>query len=115
MASDKSQTELSSIGITRIGSRHPQGTTIDFILICIESDRRIDTHSSSSLCIMQLSDWSKPINMAAVITGINEDDPLSATTKTWENKNYGTIEGWGLLSKSWGWLTFLFIYTELSN
>ena len=46
----------------------------------MESDPRIDAHSSSSLCTMQSSDWSKPINMAVVITGINEDGSLSATS-----------------------------------
>uniref|UniRef100_A0AAV1UL94 FYVE-type domain-containing protein n=1 Tax=Peronospora matthiolae TaxID=2874970 RepID=A0AAV1UL94_9STRA len=80
VASDKSQTELSSIGFPRLGSLHPLGTTIDFVSNQMEIDRSIDAHSSSSLCSMQSSDWSKLINMTAVITGINEDGSLSATS-----------------------------------
>ena len=43
-------------------------------------DRSIDGYSSSLMCTMQSIDWSKPINITAVITGINEDGSLSATT-----------------------------------
>ena len=46
----------------------------------MEIDHKIDAHSSSSLWTMQSSDWSKPINMTAVITGINKDGLLSATS-----------------------------------
>ena len=80
MASDKSQTELSSIGFPRLGSLHPLGTTVDFVSNQMEIDRSIDVNSSSSLCSMQSSDWSKLINMTAVITGINEDGSLSTTS-----------------------------------
>ncbi|CAH0513387.1 unnamed protein product [Peronospora belbahrii] len=80
VASDKSQTELSSIGFPRLGSLHPLGTTIDFVSNQMEIDRSIDVNSSSSLCSMQSSDWSKLINMTAVITGINEDGSLSTTS-----------------------------------
>ena len=80
MASDKSQTKLSSIGFTRESSLHPLGTTIDFISIQMKIDRSIDTHCSSSLCKMQSSDLSKPINMTEVITGTNEDGSLTATS-----------------------------------
>ncbi|CAI5712785.1 unnamed protein product [Peronospora effusa] len=80
VASDKSQTELSSIGFPRLGSLHPLGTTVDFVSNQMEIDRSIDVNSSSSLCSMQSSDWSKLINMTAVITGINEDGSLSTTS-----------------------------------
>ncbi|RLN73518.1 hypothetical protein BBJ28_00021080 [Nothophytophthora sp. Chile5] len=80
VASDKSQTELSSIGFPRLGSLHPLGTTIDFVSNQMEIDRGLDANSSSSLCSMQSSDWSKLINMTAVITGINEDGSLSTTS-----------------------------------
>ena len=85
--SDKSQTELSSIGFTQIGSMHPLSTTIDFVSIQMEIDHKIDAHPSSSLCTMQSSDWSKPINMSAVITGINKDVSLSATNSVASGTN----------------------------
>ena len=80
MSFGKSQTKLSSIGFPRIGSLHTLGTTIDFVSIRIEIDRSIDAHSSSSLCTMHSSDRYKTINRTAVITGINEDGSLSATS-----------------------------------
>ena len=92
MAFDKSQTELSSIGFTRIGCLHPLGTTIDFISVQMEIDHKIDAHSSSSLCTMQSSDWSKPINMTAVVTSINEDGSLSATSSVASGTNVVYME-----------------------
>ena len=92
MASDKSQTELSSIGFPRIGSLHSLGTTIDFVSIKMVIDPRIDAHSSSSLCTMQSSDWSKPINMTAVVTSINEDGSLSATSSVASGTNVVYME-----------------------
>ena len=80
MASDKSQTELSSTMFSLKCSLHSLGTTVDFVSTQMEKDPIIDAHSSSPLCTMQSSDWSKPINMTAVITGINEDGSLSATS-----------------------------------
>ena len=82
MASDKSQTEISSIKFSRISSLHTLGTTIDLVSIYMEINRSFDTHSSSSYFTIQLSDWSKPINMAEMITGINDDDSLSATIES---------------------------------
>ncbi|KAE9245443.1 hypothetical protein PF002_g7257 [Phytophthora fragariae] len=92
MASDKSQTELSSIGFPRLGSLHPLGTTIDFVSNQMEIDRSIDANSSSSLCSMQSSDWSKLINMTAVITGINEDGSLSTTSSVASGTNVVLME-----------------------
>ncbi|KAG2768053.1 hypothetical protein PC129_g1185 [Phytophthora cactorum] len=92
VASDKSQTELSSIGFPRLGSLHPLGTTIDFVSNQMEIDRSIDANSSSSLCSMQSSDWSKLINMTAVITGINEDGSLSTTSSVASGSNVVLME-----------------------
>ncbi|KAL4169351.1 hypothetical protein KRP22_010271 [Phytophthora ramorum] len=92
VASDKSQTELSSIGFPRLGSLHPLGTTIDFVSNQMEVDRSIDANSSSSLCSMQSSDWSKLINMTAVITGINEDGSLSTTSSVASGTNVVLME-----------------------
>ncbi|KAI9995072.1 hypothetical protein PInf_012064 [Phytophthora infestans] len=92
VASDKSQTELSSIGFPRLGSLHPLGTTIDFVSNQMEIDRSIDANSSSSLCSMQSSDWSKLINMTAVITGINEDGSLSTTSSVASGTNVVLME-----------------------
>ncbi|KAL3666807.1 hypothetical protein V7S43_008426 [Phytophthora oleae] len=92
VASDKSQTELSSIGFPRLGSLHPLGTTIDFVSNQMEVDRSIDVNSSSSLCSMQSSDWSKLINMTAVITGINEDGSLSTTSSVASGTNVVLME-----------------------
>ncbi|KAG6618299.1 dead deah box rna helicase [Phytophthora cinnamomi] len=92
VASDKSQTELSSIGFPRLGSLHPLGTTIDFVSNQMEIDRSIDVNSSSSLCSMQSSDWSKLINMTAVITGINEDGSLSTTSSVASGTNVVLME-----------------------
>ena len=80
MASDKSQTELSSPSFPLKISLHPLGTTIDFVSIHMENDPRINARSSSSLCTMQSSDWFKPMSMTVVITGINEDGSLCATS-----------------------------------
>ena len=80
MASDKSHNELFSTRIPLHGSLHPLNTTIDFDSIQMDNDLIIDAHSSSSLCTMQSGDWSKPINMTAVITGINEDGSICATS-----------------------------------
>ncbi|KAG6618298.1 putative DEAD/DEAH box RNA helicase [Phytophthora cinnamomi] len=88
----KSQTELSSIGFPRLGSLHPLGTTIDFVSNQMEIDRSIDVNSSSSLCSMQSSDWSKLINMTAVITGINEDGSLSTTSSVASGTNVVLME-----------------------
>ena len=80
MASDKSQTELSSTSFPLKISLHPLGTTIDFVSIHMDNDPRINARSSSSLCTMQSSDWFKPTSMTAVITGINEGGSLCATS-----------------------------------
>ena len=92
MASDKSQTELSSISFPLKGSLHPLGNTIDFVSIQMENDPKTDAYSSSSLCTMQSSDWSKPINMTAVITGINEDGLMSATSSIASSTNVVYME-----------------------
>lgn len=92
VASEKSRTDLSSIGFPRLGSLHPLGTTIDFVSNQMEIDRGIDANSSSSLCSMQSSDWSKLINMTAVITGINEDGSLSTTSSVASGTNVVLME-----------------------
>lgn len=92
MAADKSQTDLSSIGFPRLGNLHPLGTTIDFVSNQMEIDRSNDAHSSSSLCSMQSSDWSRLINMTAVITGINEDGSLSTTSSVASGTNVVLME-----------------------
>ncbi|CEG37044.1 dead deah box rna helicase [Plasmopara halstedii] len=92
VVSENSQTDLASIGFPRLGSLHPLGTTIDFVSNQMEIDRGVDANSSSSLCSMQSSDWSKLINMTAVITGINEDGSLSTTSSVASGTNVVLME-----------------------
>ena len=58
----------------------------------MENDLRIDAYSSSSLCTMQSSDWYKLIKMTAVITGINEEGSLSATSSVASATNVAYME-----------------------
>ena len=103
MASDKSQTELSSTMFSLKCSLHSLGTTVDFVSTQMEKDPIIDAHSSSPLCTMQSSDWSKPINMTAVITGINEDGSLSTTIENMEGVRIMVIYRDGrTLMETWG-------------
>ncbi|KAJ0396804.1 hypothetical protein ATCC90586_009635 [Pythium insidiosum] len=81
-ASDKSQTELSSIGFPRLGNLHPLGTTVDFASSFNQLDGRLRAGGpdGSSLISMHANDWSRQINTTAVITGINDDGSLSTTS-----------------------------------
>ncbi|GLD94598.1 hypothetical protein PINS_up003209 [Pythium insidiosum] len=81
-ASDKSQTELSSIGFPRLGNLHPLGTTIDFASSLNQLDGRLRAGGpdGSSLLSMHANDWCRQINTTAVITGINDDGSLSTTS-----------------------------------
>lgn len=92
VVSDKTQTDLSSIGFPRLGNLHPLGTTIDFVSNQMEADRPHEVASTSSLCSMQSSDWSKLINMTAVITGINDDGSLSTTSSIASGTNVVLME-----------------------
>ena len=87
MAYYKSETELSSIVVPRIASLHQLCTTNELVSIKMEIDHSIDAHFSSSLCTMQSGNWFKPINMTAVITGINEDVSLRATSSVTSGTN----------------------------
>ncbi|KAF1326388.1 Dead deah box RNA helicase, partial [Globisporangium splendens] len=92
VVSDKTQSDLSSIGFPRLGNLHPLGTTIDFVTNQMETERPHEVTSTSSLCSMQSSDWSKLINMTAVITGINEDGSLSTTSSIASGTNVVLME-----------------------
>lgn len=90
VASDKSQTEVSSIGFPRLGNLHPLGTTIDIV----HDNQLMDSGppSSASLHSMHSIDWSRLINMTAVITGINEDGSLSTTSSIAPGTNVVLME-----------------------
>jgi hypothetical protein len=92
VASDKSETELSSIGLPRIGNLHPLGTTIDIVSDNQLLDASGASAMNSSLHSMHSTDWSRLINMTAVITGINADGSLSTTSSIAPGTNVVLME-----------------------